>query len=332
VAEQLTDPERGAFLHELLPKLVAYHSWLYRERDPRGRGLVTLIHPWECGLDTTPPWMDQLARMPVPGWIRLATRARLTRLLRALRYDTRHLPAAERSSDDDGLRMLVLATRARRHHFRLAEMPPARSVLVEDLAFNSFLAVANRALTRIAASRGVALPDALLASARRTERAIEELWDERSGCYWSRDAVTGAPITTPTIATFLPLWAGTPAPDRVARLVALLRGPGGFCPRHPVPSVPVDAPSFQEARYWKGPTWVNLNWAIAEGLREQGEPALADGLRRATRDLVEQGGFSEYFSPLTGRGFGAPDFSWTAALAIDLAYPSEPGASDASSS
>jgi len=32
----------------------------------------------------------------------------------------------------------------------------------------------------------------------------------------------------------------------------------------------------------------------------------------------ERSGFFEYFDPRTGEGLGAPAFSWTAALAIDL--------------
>jgi hypothetical protein len=35
--------------------------------------------------------------------------------------------------------------------------------------------------------------------------------------------------------------------------------------------------------------------------------------------MVEHAGFSEYFSARTGDGHGARDFSWTAALTIDLA-------------
>ena len=35
-------------------------------------------------------------------------------------------------------------------------------------------------------------------------------------------------------------------------------------------------------------------------------------------DLVKEHGFYEYFNPLTGDGLGANDFSWTAALLIDL--------------
>jgi len=84
--------------------------------------------------------------------------------------------------------------------------------------------------------------------------------------------------------------------------------------------VPVDAPEFQESRYWKGPTWVNMNWAIIQGLEQYDERELADELRRRTLELIDRSGFSEYFSPLTGAGYGADEFSWTAALTIDLAH------------
>ena len=67
-----------------------------------------------------------------------------------------------------------------------------------------------------------------------------------------------------------------------------------------------------------GPTWVNMNWVIIEGLRQRGEGELAAELRQRTLALVADDGFFEYFSPLTGAGYGAPDFSWTAALVIDL--------------
>ena len=91
-----------------------------------------------------------------------------------------------------------------------------------------------------------------------------------------------------------------------------------YWPPFPVPSVAADAPEFDPDRYWKGPTWVNMNWMVVQGLLEHGDPAVAEGCRRDTLDLVEHTGFFEYFSPVTGRGFGAEEFSWTAALTIDL--------------
>lgn len=324
VAQTLPASDRRAFLTELFPKLLDYHRWLYRERDPHQRGLATLIHPWECGLDTTPPWMRELRRMPAPWWMRLALRLGLVRLVQFFRTDTKYVPKAERASAVDGLRMILLIRRARRHGFDLRRLPPAKSVLVEDLAFNSLLAVANRSLEEIGRDLGEQIEPELVRRFRSTRTALEELWDDSAGQYYSRNAVTGELLDIPTVATFLPLWAGTPSRARAMRLISLLQEPSGFWPRFPVPSVPTDARQFDYDRYWKGPTWVNMNWAIIEGLRVYDEAELADDLRRRTLELVEHAGLTEYFSALDGRGFGAHDFSWTAALTLDLLEVSAP--------
>ena len=318
VAQRLPADDRRAFLAELFPKLVDYHRWLYGERDPHERGLVTLIHPWECGLDTTPPWMAALRSVSEPWWVRMTLRLRLARVARFFRRDTKFLPAAERASDGDGLRMLALARHAKRYGFQLRKMPEEASVMIEDIAFNSLLCVSNDALSKIAADIGQRIDDGLARSAQATDLAIETLWDEKSGRYCSRNAVNGELLTTPTVAAFLPLWAGAAAPARAQRLLGLLEESSGFWPRFPVPGVPTDARPFQESRYWKGPTWVNTNWMIIEGLRVYGAAALAGELRRRTIELVDRSGFAEYFSPLTGAPYGADEFSWTAALTLDL--------------
>ncbi len=316
VARELEPDARRAFLAEVVPKIVDYHCWLYRERDLEHRGLVTLIHPWECGLDTTPPWMDAMSAVGQPWWMRVVLRWHLTRLVRFARRDTRYVPAAERSSDDDGLRMLVLAERAKRHRFDLHRLPPAESVLIQDASFNALLAVANRKLADLAEQARIVLDPALVASCGATTVALEELWDESLGAYCSRDATTGELIRSPTIATFVALWAEL-RPDRMRRLIdALATGP--WSPPFPVPSMPTDSPQFEPARYWKGPTWINTNWIVVQGLRAQGEDRLAGELRRGTLELVTKSGFAEYFSPFTGEGYGADEFSWSAALVLEL--------------
>jgi Glycosyl hydrolase family 63 C-terminal domain len=318
VARALRPADRQRFLAEMYPKVVAYHRWLYDERDLRHTGLITLIHPWECGLDTTPPWMQSLRAMPMPWWIRLVLGLRLARLFRVLRTDTRHIPAAQRSSDDDGVRMLVLASRARKYRFELARMPRQGSVLIEDLPFNAMLVAANRSLAAIARELAQNLPSDLPEQFARTEGAVEQLWDEALGQYFSRNAITGALIRLPTVGTFLPLWGASSR--NAERLLALLFDPHRFWPRFPIPSVPIDDGTFQVARYWSGPTWLNMNWIVIECLQTHDYADVADELRRRTVRLVEHGGFSEYFSALTGEGYGTDDFSWTAALTIDLLH------------
>jgi hypothetical protein len=316
VAAALPRDESDAFVAELAPRVLDYHRWLFRERRLDGSPLVTLVHPWECGLDSTPPWMRALEAMRMPWWLRTAERLRLAPLLRALRYDTRQLPASERASDDDGLRMLALAVHLSHHDFDLARIPrDDRAVLVEDLAFNAFFAAANRAL------RTLTDVDDLVTDIDAQADALELLWHDPTHEYCSRDAITHAPMSDRTIATFLPLLTSG---ARVDELVDRLQDAAAYWPAYPVPSVPLEARHFQDHRYWAGPTWVNTNWAIVEALARRGQPELADDLRQRTLRLVDVAGFAEYFSPTDGTGHGTPEFSWTAALTIDLCHGAAP--------
>ena len=44
----------------------------------------------------------------------------------------------------------------------------------------------------------------------------------------------------------------------------------------------------------------------------------AEALKQSTLEMVQRGGFHEYFKPNSGEPAGADNFSWTAALTIDL--------------
>ena len=80
------------------------------------------------------------------------------------------------------------------------------------------------------------------------------------------------------------------------------------------------APGFDRRRYWRGPVWANLNWLLARGLRGHGLIAQAAALERTTLSLIERTGMRDYFDPLTGDGLGSDDFSWTAAVAVDMLH------------
>jgi hypothetical protein len=147
--------------------------------------------------------------------------------------------------------------------------------------------------------------------------ALELLWHPPRKEYCSRHAVTHEPMIDRSVATFLPLLT---TGAHVDSLVARLQDPAAYWPAYPVPSVPLEARHFQDHRYWAGPTWVNTNWGIVEALHRRNHDDLATELRDRTLALVDEHGFAEYFSPTDGTGHGAPEFSWTAALTIDLAY------------
>ena len=63
---------------------------------------------------------------------------------------------------------------------------------------------------------------------------------------------------------------------------------------------------------------MNVNWFLVRGLERAGLTAEAKQLAALTIELVTRSGFVEYYEPTTGEPLGARDFSWSAALTIDL--------------
>lgn len=57
-----------------------------------------------------------------------------------------------------------------------------------------------------------------------------------------------------------------------------------------------------------------MSWLCALALDGYGEAAAAARRRDELITAVEGGGMREYFAPDSGRGLGARDFTWTAAL------------------
>jgi glycogen debranching enzyme len=81
-----------------------------------------------------------------------------------------------------------------------------------------------------------------------------------------------------------------------------------------MPSLDPDDPGFDSIRYWRGPVWAVVNYMIGTGLGEAGHAGPAQRVRSDTRALMEGAGFFESYCPMSGRGSGGGDFSWTAAI------------------
>jgi glycogen debranching enzyme len=318
IGKKLAWPERRTWYRQMWPGLLAYHEWLYRERDPHGEGLVLQVHPWETGLDNTPPWMDEMHEHLLPVWIRIIEKGHLETVINLFRRDVRSVPIDERFSTVEALALFDIQRRLRRKGYDINKILDHSLFAIEDLAYNSIFIRANAQLRDIAKSLREELPDSLEKRMRKTERTFEELWDPYSGQYYSRDFITHRLLKLPSIATLLPLYAGAIDHERAAQLVRLLENEHGFGPAYPVPSVPLDSFWFHPKLYWQGPSWVNINWLIIDGLKRYGFHGHADALRESTLEMVAKSGCYEYFDPNTGEAAGAPNFSWTASLAIDL--------------
>lgn len=318
IGEKLAWPQRRSWYQQMYSMIVDYHQWLYRERDPHGEGLVLLVHPWEAGLDNTPPWMAELNDHLLPLWIRLIKKSHISRLIGLFRRDTRSVPMDQRFSVVESVAMFDVQLRLRRKAYNTERILDHGLFSIEDLNFNCILARANTHLKEMAKSLRQELPEELEQRMEKTQKALENLWDPYTAQYYSRDFITHRLIKVPTIGTLLPLYAGIVSKSRAAELVKMIENQGLFGTNYPIPSVPANSAWYKPQGYWQGPSWVNTNWLIIDGLERYGFKDHAAALKESTLEMVQNSGCWEYFDPETGQGIGASNFSWTAALAIDL--------------
>ncbi len=319
IGKKLTPEQRRQWYLTVFPGLLAYHEWLYLERDPHEEGLVILVHPWECGLDNTPPWLQQLRVHQMPWWISLIEKLKADFFINKFRRDIRHVPPGQRISNVEALLYYNVVVRLRRKNWDIEAILNRSHFTVQDLTFNSILLRAHDHLKHIAKSIGHEVPDWLNERTHKGRQHLQnKLWDGFTGQFYSRNFVTHKLIKEPSIAALMPLYSGAIEPEKAQLLVKLLKNKKQYAAKFPVPSVPLNSSFYKELGYWQGPTWLNTNWLIIDGLKRYGFTKEAEEIRLSSLAMVEKSGPYEYFSARDASPAGAANFSWTAALVIDL--------------
>ncbi|MFA9431829.1 trehalase family glycosidase [Egicoccus sp. AB-alg2] len=310
VFRQLPDADEGrAFLAELLPRLAAWHAYLYRERADE-HGLVEIWHPWESGMDNSPLWDEALARIePAPGEVPPYER-----------IDLDYADVTHRPTDREYDRYVYLVALMREAAYLPDRIRPRLPFAVQDVLFNALLVRADRDLAHIAREVG-ADPRPFEEWADWTATGIDaRLWDEARGLYLDFDVRAGRAIDVRSGGGFAPLLAGVPDEVRARRLVETL---DRFAVAHDgegllVPSLDLDDPRFEPARYWRGPVWPVVQWVVQAGLEEYGFRSRAARVRAGLTGLVDRSGFWEHYDPTSGRANGGEQFAWTAAIVLDV--------------
>ncbi|WP_107079959.1 trehalase family glycosidase [Streptomyces sp. NBRC 109706] len=315
-ADPATSARRG-FLRRVYPRLVAWQRYLTGARDLGGQGLASIVHPWESGMDNSPCWDPPLERIEPVG----------SEAFR--RADLDHSAAADRPTDLDYGRYVRLAENYRDHGYHDGSC--GHPFAVEDPGVNALLAMSEHALAAIAGALGRDPSDHLVRAEELTTTLVKRLWDDEAGLFLSQDVIAGEAIHEYSAAGLLPLILPGLPEETVRALVATARGPRFGLGRttRMVPSYDLTGASFDPARYWRGPAWFNVNWLIERGLRRHGELLLANALRANLVSAAASSRYAEYVDPVSGEARGTRDFSWTAAVTIDLLAdaPAPPGGS-----
>jgi hypothetical protein len=276
VLAQAVEAVGGEFVAEVLPAVERYYRFLARERDPDGDGLISIVAQFESGLDFSPAYD--------PPW----------RHPRVLGLSARLPQFANK----------LTGYRAFRWHR-------------EDVLVNSVYADGLQVLERLGVDWAGRQAD------RVREALLGRCWDERRGLFFNLDGRGERRGHVKTVISLMPLLLADLPAEIAARLLEHVTDPREFWTPFPVPSVALDEPSFSRdsrvdgsRRIWRGPCSMSTNWLLALGLRRHGRADLADELAARSRDLVERGGFNEFYDPLSGDPVGEPHFGWATLAAL----------------
>lgn len=292
-----------ARLRALLPKIKAWHKW-FMEWRTTDEGAVFITHPWEAGRDNSADWDSAMAMINPVG------------VGEYTRRDTGHVDPSMRPTKADYDRYIFLVNRGRELGWDEAKMAEDRPFAVADPTLTFILLRANRDLAAMAEALGEDRTE-IDAWSAKLEQGAERLRNPKTGIFGAINLRSGEFTGHLTSASFLCWYAGLDDPRiKEALDVSLTTS------RYPIPSLAIDSPDYDGMRYWRGPTWAIMNCMIGIGLADMGYVEDAEKLRIATRDLIAEHGFAEYFHPQTGDPAGGGTFTWTAAVWLAWASPS----------
>lgn len=290
----------GNFLTHALPRANHYFAWLEKYRDPDHDHLISIVAPFESGLDWSPAYDRVLGFKQGASALSLQIRGRSVTIRNKLLCDN------------------VLE--------KVISQGPFH---VEDVLVNAIYSLNLRALSRLnhaAGNNGIAQHWEELAH-KVSVALVEKCWDESRGAFFNLSGRDEKRYPVLTIQSIMPIILPD-LPYRIADTLVRdhLLNPKEFWLPFPVPSVAANEPSFSPQSlvgdskwgfHWRGASWINTNWFLVHGLRQYGYHIPASHIAQKSLEMVAQSGFREEFNPITGQGYSAESFGWSTQV-IDM--------------
>lgn len=286
-------------------KVMRNLEWWSEARDPDGNGLVSIVHPWESGMDASPLYDEVF--LGIEGTQSEVTPWRLYPHYHMLLYQYRHL------ANWDLAKMLSLPG----------------SFDVEDVAVNSVLSAGWDVMADLYETFVVKEDQEEMALYCRTRaktirEAVERLmWDSHHqqylSYYYTKQFPNSErkPLTARVIHTLFPLLMRSLNSERVAAIKDSLENPHDFGTPFMVPTVSLNSTQFlpgASTLMWRGPVWPNANWFIVEGLDVQGLRDLKEQILQKWLKMTLDHGYFEYHHPFSGMGLGQHCLGMSAAI------------------
>ena len=282
---------KASEMDKLLDVISSHYDYILRKRDPEKMGLISIVHPWESGLDSAPCFDLSLENK---NFLRMRMWQRMRNLLKEfqiLNWNQREM--------------------AKKSSFRV------KCVLTNTLlawGMDSFADVLEE-MNRVEQAN-----DFRDKADHIWHSLMRYCWNEKDGLFYSLEMKKNNfnQIRISSISSLIPLLLEISS-DIKERLLEHLLDENKYWSKYPIPTVSMSEKTFNPKSnqlLWRGPTWINTNFFIWLGLKKNKETKIANELAERTYNLVQKSGFREYYNPLTGKGGGANDFGWSTLVTL----------------
>ncbi len=292
-------------IKKFIIKIKKSHEWFFKNRDPKNTGLVSILHPWESGYDNSSLWDGPMSKVEIEKNIQYK------------RADNKVVNPEHRPLNIDYDRYVTIKNDLRKKKYNPKKIFNTALFNVVDIGFNSIFLKANKDLIILLKKFNLD-SSKIINYVKLTERNILRFFDKKKGTFFSFDLRNKKKILVPSITNYLVLFADINNHKINDVLIKNLKK-HNVKEKYFFSSIKPSHKSFEEKRYWRGPVWVNCNWFIFKGLINKDEK-YSKKIKKSTIRLVEKKGFHEYYSCKNGKPMGANNFSWSAALYLDLKF------------
>ena len=289
----------------IIKKLKKYLDWFYNYRDTNKIGLAAIIHPWESGLDNSPIWDGPLDKVKIEE---------------NLKYERRDLNVSRSSNrplkkDYDGY--ITLLNQFKKNKYNPSKIVNDSMFNVIDIGFNSILIRATKDLVEISKKFNLDFTD-LKNKISKSEESLIKFYKDEDQSFFSYDFKNHNLIKVDAISNYFILFANLENKEINNKIIDKLKKYNSQKDYFFTTVNPKDK-TFEETRYWRGPVWINSNWIIYQGLINK-DKNFSELLKNKTLELLENKNFHEYYNFKNGDCLGANNFSWSAALYLDLKF------------
>ena len=284
-------------------KIKKSHEWFIKNRDPKKTGLISILHPWESGYDNSSLWDEPMKKVKIEKNIQYK------------RADNKVINPEHRPLNIDYDRYVTIKNDLRKKKYDPKKIFKTSLFNVVDIGFNSIFLKSNKDLIILLKKFNLD-SSTIINYVKITEKNILKYFDKKKQTFFCFDLRNKKKIFIPSITNYLILYADIKNSKINDILIKNLKK-HNLKEKYFFSSIKPNHKSFEEKRYWRGPVWINCNWFIHKGLMNKDEK-YSNKIKERTIRLVEKKGFHEYYSCKNGKPMGANNFSWSAALYLDL--------------